>query len=213
LCFSEKIAIFATETYEKVLTAKMKEELRIMAETKEQLLERYVAYIKKLASEKSPEIFTNGGAEYASELMAVLFQNTQAEARLFCQGFRPDLITREPYWGALNSYLADSGKLLHVLVESDDALYEAPMNLLRETRDRRGDGTVDFRLVREEDRQKIFSGLNGTPCNFAVFDNDKFRLEYDPDGFKAFGSFKHEDNCGVLISLFDDAFSHADRLN
>ena len=184
-----------------------------MAEENKTLLDRYVAYIKGLAKDKSPEMFTNGGIEYASQLMAVLFQSTKKDARLFCRGFRPDLIRKEPYWGALNAYLQDDSKRLHVLIETKDALNDEPMNLLRQTKERRGDDTVDFRIIKEEDRQRMFDGLNGTPCNFAVFDNDKFRFEYDPDGFKAFGSFNHEKNCSVLITLFDNAFNNAVALN
>ena len=184
-----------------------------MAETNKLLLERYVEYIERLAKEKSPEIFTNGGIEYASQLMAVLFRYTESEARLFCHGFRPDLICQQPYWDALNNYLQDSNKILRVLVESNDSLYEEPMNLLRKTKENRGDETIDYRLIRAEDRQKIFDGLDGTSCNFAVFDHNKFRFEYEPDGFKAFGSFNHEKNCKVLIDLFDEAFSNATILN
>ena len=177
----------------------------VMAETREDLLKKYIDYINKLAESKSPEIFTNGGIEYASQLMAVLFHNTEKEARLFCHGFRPDLICQQPYWNALQEYLQDDSKILHVLVECDDALHEEPMNLLRRTKERRGNDTVDYRLVKEDDREMIFRGLNGTHCNFAVFDNNKFRLEYDPDGFKAFGSFNHENNCKRLVDLFDNA--------
>ena len=64
-----------------------------MAEVKEEFLERYADFIRGLAKEKSPQLFTNGGIAYASQLMAVLFENTDKEARIFCQGFKPDLIT------------------------------------------------------------------------------------------------------------------------
>ena len=184
-----------------------------MEETKDYLLKRYVEYIEQLAQKKSSEIFTNGGIEYASHLMAVLFQNTEREARLFCHRFHPNLICREPYWSALKNYLSDKQKRLHVLVESDDTLQEEPMNLLRKEKNERLDNTVDYRLIKEEYRQKIFDGLDGSPCNFAVFDKNKFRFEYEPEEFKAFCSFNHESNCKVLIELFDEAFEHATRLD
>lgn len=184
-----------------------------MKETGNQLLDNYVKYIKKLAEDRSHEIFTNGGIEYASQLMAVLFQNTKSEARLFCHGFRPDLICQEPYWTALHNYLQDKNKILHVLVESNESLYEKPMNLLRDTKAHRRDNTIDYRLINQEDCQAIYKSLMGTSCNFAIFDHDKFRFEYEPNGFKAFGSFNHVKNCKVLIELFDKAFNNATVLN
>ncbi|MBR5087724.1 MAG: hypothetical protein IKX31_12050 [Muribaculaceae bacterium] len=184
-----------------------------MLETRKLLLEKYVKYIEKLAKERSCEIFTNGGIEYASHLMAVLFRNTKSEARLFCHGFRPDLICKQPYWDALKDYLKDDKKILHVLVESEDFLNDEPMELLRRTKSNRGDDTIDFRLIGQKDCQKIFNVLNWADCNFAVFDHDKFRFEYDPEGFKAFGSFNHEKNCEILVNLFDEAFNNALLLN
>lgn len=184
-----------------------------MAEKNEQLLRRYVEYIERLAREKSPEIFTNGGIEYASELMAVLFRNTEREARIFCEGFKPELITTSPYWDALQSYLADNDKILKVLVERSDYSMERPIQLLRQKMAERGDDTIQLKLVSPEDRQKIFDGLDGTPCNFAIFDDNKFRFEYEPKGYRAFGSFNHPANAGVLIRLFDEAFANSSDLN
>lgn len=51
-----------------------------MPEKIEEFLKRYTEYIKGLAKAKSPQLFTNGGIEYASQLMAVLFENTNEEA-------------------------------------------------------------------------------------------------------------------------------------
>lgn len=184
-----------------------------MAEKKEQLLKRYVEYIERLAREKSSEIFTNGGIEYASELMAVLFRNTEKEARIFCQGFKPELITTQPYWDALQTYLSDKKKTLKVLVESGDYIQERPIQLLREKMEDRDDDTIQLRIVSAEDRQKIYDGLDGTPCNFAIFDDNKFRFEYEPKGYRAFGSFNHPANAGVLIKLFDEAFAKSNNLN
>lgn len=185
-----------------------------MAETNKLLLERYVKYIERLAKEKSSEIFTNGGIEYASQLMAVLFRYTENEARIFCQGFKPNLIKTAPYWDALNNYLNDSHKTLKVLVETDEYVTQEPISLLQQKKaERNNDGTISIRLVTEQDKQDIFKKLSGKPCNFAVFDNNKFRFEYEPDGYRAFGSFNHEENSRKLINLFDSAFANARELN
>ena len=184
-----------------------------MAEKKEQMLRRYVEYIERLAREKSSEIFTNGGVEYASQLMAVLFRNTEKEARIFCQGFKPTLIKTSPYWDALQKYLSDRDKSLKVLIESCDYVTEAPIVLLKNKIAERGDNTIQIRVISEEDRKRIFDGFDGNPCNFAIFDDDKFRFEYEPSGYRAFGSFNHPANAKYLIRLFDEAFEKSEVLN
>ena len=167
-----------------------------MAEVKEEFLERYAEFIRGLAKAKSPQLFTNGGIAYASELMAVLFENTDKEARIFCQGFKPDLITTDPYWGALHEYAEGEPILL----------------LKKEIAERKND-TIQIRVASEEIIHEIYNKLNGGPCNFAIFDDNKFRFENDPDGYKAFGSFNKKDYAKALITIFDEAFNKSEALN
>lgn len=184
-----------------------------MAEKIEEFLRRYTEYIKGLAKAKSPQLFTNGGIEYASQLMAVLFENTNEEARIFCQGFKPELITTQPYWDALQEYLKDESKVLKVLVETDEYAQEEPLQLLKAEKNRRGDETIQIKVASEDTIKAIYDKLSGNPCNFAIFDDNKFRFENEPDGYKAFGSFNRKDYAGVLITIFDEAFNKSTDLN
>lgn len=184
-----------------------------MGDKKENFLERYAEYIRGLAEAKSPQLFTNGGIEYASELMAVLFENTNREARIFCQGFKPDLITTQPYWDALNEYLKQEGKTIRVLVETNEYVQNRPLQLLMAEKAKRNNDSIQVKLASQETIQEIYGKLSGRPCNFAVFDDDKFRFENEPDGYKAFGSFNRPDYAEVLIAIFDDAFNKSTDLN
>lgn len=177
------------------------------------MLRRYVEYIERLAREKSPEIFTNGGIEYASQLMAVLFKNTEKEARIYCEGFKPALITTSPYWEALHEYLNERGKSLKVLVESNQYANDEPIMFLKEKIAERNDDSVQIKVVSGENRIKIYDSFDGTPCNFAIFDNNKFRFEYEPSGYRAFGSFNHPSNAKYLKSMFDEFFAESEKLN
>ena len=184
-----------------------------MAEKIEEFLNRYTEYIKGLAKANSPQLFTNGGIEYASQLMAVLFENTNEEARIFCQGFKPELITTEPYWGALKEYLKDEKKVIKVLVETDEYVQKDPLQLLKAEKIKRGDETIQVKVASKDTIKEIYDKLSGNPCNFAIFDDNKFRFENEPDGYKAFGSFNRKDYAGVLITIFDEAFNKSADLN
>ena len=184
-----------------------------MAEKIEDFLSRYTEYIKGLAKTKSTQLFTNGGIKYASQLMAVLFDNTNEMARIFCQGFKPDLITTQPYWDALQEYLKDDNKVLKVLVETDEYVHKEPLQLLKDEKNKRGDDSIQIKLASEDTIKEIYDKLNGNPCNFAIFDDNKFRFENESDGYKAFGSFNRKDYANVLITIFDEAFNKSADLN
>ena len=177
-----------------------------MTDDNKRELEEYRKYLERLAESNSPDMFSNGGIKHASILMSVLFQDTD-EARIYCCGFRPDLITTEPYWGELNNYLKNPQHILHVLIEQDNYKTEEPLTRLHEIMNQRQDETIQVRLISNEGKQMITDRFGTGHCNFAVFDGKKFRFEYDPDFFKAFGSFNQPDKCKILTELFDDAFN------
>ena len=179
----------------------------------EALLKRYIDYLDSLLDKDSREIFTNGGKEFASELMSRLFDNCENEARIYCQGFRKDLICEEPYWTSLQNYLNDPKKKLKVLVESSDHLNEDPIRLLFSTQKERNDDSIELRKINAGDKRHIEQTLDDNDCNFAVFDDKMFRFEYDPNGFKAFGSFNSPDRCRILTNLFDMVFKRAEIIS
>lgn len=176
------------------------------------ILKKYELYLETLAQNNSLEMFSNGGKDFASILMATLFKYTQHEIRIFCEGFKPDLITTEPYFTELKKYLENKNKCLKVLVEVDTYKDSEPLLLLKKAKEERKDDSISYKKIREEDKNKIFQELGNNHCNFAVFDSDKFRLEYNPKEYKAFGSFNNLQNCEILIHLFDEAFNTADSI-
>lgn len=171
----------------------------------------YKAFLKNLAKTGSSKLFTNGGKEYASILMSVLLDNTNSVARIFSYGFRPDLVSTEEYKQALERFLSSSYKEVMVMVESDEAIDKEPIRMLKEAY-QRDSHRVSLKLITPEDRKDLIEKLGGGHRNFAVFDNDKYRMEYDPDDFKAFGSFNDVETCARLTLLFDNAFEKATSL-
>lgn len=199
----------------------------------------YKKYLIGLANDNSSVWFTNSGKDYASILMSVLLKNTQNEVRIYCHGFKPDLITTNPYWNTLNDFVKNQDKVIHVLVQTDEFLNCAPLNLLKTEKQNRiqkqkalktnelkdanplmpqeeidkeianmNCDSIIVKKILDADKEKITNQF-GLECNFAVFDNEKFRFEIDPNKFIAFGSFNQKDYCTTLIGIFDEAFNTA----
>lgn len=171
----------------------------------------YKDFLKNLAKAGSSKLFTNGGKEYASILMSVLLDNTNSVARIFSYGFRPDLVSTEEYKQALERFLESSYKEIRVMVETNEAIDKEPIEMLKDAY-QNGNHRVSLKLITPEDREELIDQLGGGHRNFAVFDNDKYRMEYDPDDFKAFGSFNDVETCARLTTLFDNAFEKATSL-
>lgn len=171
----------------------------------------YKDFLKNLAKTGSSKLFTNGGKEYASILMSVLLDNTNSVARIFSYGFRPNLISTEEYKQALQRFLDSSYKEIRVMVETNEAVDKEPIRMLKGAY-RKGNDRISLRLITPDDKKELIDQLGGGHRNFAVFDNDKYRMEYDPDDFKAFGSFNDVETCKRLTELFNNAFEKATSL-
>lgn len=176
------------------------------------ILEKYREYLEDLAKKKSNETFTNAGKEHASILMSILLRYTNSEVRIFCEGFKPDLIMTQPYWDALTEFLKRNNNQLLVMVETDKYTSYNPLKLLEETKKLRNNDSIKVRKIRDADKKHLFQELNTEHCNFAIFDDDKFRLEYIPEQYLAIGSFNQPDSCKRLSDLFDSAFTQAQTL-
>ena len=183
-------------------------------------LQNYKDFLEDLASNQSSNVFSNGGIEYASILMSVLFNNTKKIARVYSHGFKPELITTEPYWSSLKNYIANPYHTLYVLVQTNEYVNAEPLMLLKKAQQERKRriesdekdnivnkkyGDIIVKMISEESKDRIIEKY-GEECNFAVFDDNKFRYEYDPRQFKAYGSFNQPDNCQKLKDFFDEIF-------
>lgn len=174
----------------------------------QEILTNYRKYLEGLVKSNSSERFSNGGIDFAPILMSVLFDNTRNTARIYAQGFRPELITRPEYWASLTNFL-NQYKTIQVLVETPEYRNEAPIRALEDASMR--NPNIGVRLITDEDRRNFEETLGGH-INFAVFDKEKFRIEYDPNDFKAFGSFNDPETSGTLISLFDTAYANGENV-
>ncbi len=181
-----------------------------MEETQKEMLEEYENYLNELVAKGSGEIFTNGGIKHASVLMSVLLRSTSDQALIFSEGFCPDII-QDPYLSALMSYADNRQRGLKILLESNEYVDANPIRLIREKSRQRaeGDKRIEIRLIRENDKMRIFKALKCAQCNFSVFDGRMYRFEYDPKHYKAYGSFNHERNSAFLTNLFNEAFTNA----
>lgn len=164
--------------------------MRITAES----LKGYRKYLEGLASSHSPELFANGGKEHATILYDILLKHSNRMVRIFCEEGVSEIWQDESVQHALREFASKPGTTLQILVENQGDDGFAGVRMME---------NVTVRHATQEDISKVHSHFDNDNCNFAVFDDDKFRYEYDKRNYKAYGSFNDEEVSGTMIQLFD----------
>ena len=198
-------------------------------------IDDYKLGVEFAAEYKYENIIPNGGLPYAAILMGVMFKHCRGMARIYCHGFKPELVCELPFWTEFCDYIRNPKNCLYALVDSTEWIDERPMKLLKQLKEERsiteqvieykrrkeGKGNKKVKKVKDiiipdtsiivkqihPDSAKMIAKRYGESIHFSVFDNEKFRYEYDSENYKAYGSFNQPDNCKYLIETFDQAFN------
>lgn len=168
--------------------------------------QKYLSFLRRYASESRSELIMTGGIEHAAILMSVLLDNTEQIVRIYCYGFRPDLMIREPLNSAWKKFLDKKYNKLMILVDSSDYINEAPLKMVKKYIKQRNDDSIQVKLLSEEYHRKICEFFGDIYGYFSVFDSNKYRRESISEEFKSISSFNDPEYCSILINLFDDAF-------
>lgn len=167
-------------------------------------MKNYINLVNNAALSSSDEIVKNGGLPYASILLSVLFKHCDKIARIYCNGFKPELVCSSPFWQSFKNWLYTPGHTLLALVETTDYINDDPMILLKKIKEY-GKNNISVKLIGQKGIEH-FKERWGEPMHFSVFDYQKFRYEYDPENYRAYGSFNQPKNAAIMIEEFDKIF-------
>jgi hypothetical protein len=145
--------------------------------------------------------------------MEALFDNAQQGVKMYCHGLSAKLTNRDPYLSAFENFLK-SGKKLKLLVETEEGITMEAFQKVWQYQKKQL-GLIECKKINEEGKKHINDQIMGK-CNFSVFDDKMFRLETNPENFKAFGSFNNVEISEMLTKVFDEVFNNdnlADIIN
>lgn len=187
----------------------------------------------------STEIFNNSGEIHASILMATLLANTEKKLNMYCQGLRPGILCgmnegdgmglEGTYWQTFRSFFNEKisknnfgENSVRILIQKVDWVDYQPFKVVRSALKSCNTGKckkIVVKLIEKENEKKIESLLGNiknndkesdeSDYNFSVYDDKAFRLEYEPNKYRAIGSFNCESWSSQLNGIFDKAFSSA----
>lgn len=169
----------------------------------------YIEAVRTLASNKSDLVFNNSTPKHAAIVLTTMLEYSKDEMRIFDDNLSGDITNHHPeFIVALQSFIK-SGKKLKVVVDNvartDSKVYTTLQEL-----NSCYPKTVEVRRSTEKFKKSI-AGISkeSSPKNFAVSDDDGFRLEEQigTDERKALCSFNNKNVAGKLKKAFDKEFA------
>lgn len=204
------------------------------------IIEAYEIGVDTLAYIKAENEVQNGGLPYAAILMGTMFKYCRGVARIYCKGFKPELVCEPPFWNEFYKYIQNKNNKLYALIDTTEWIDKDPMKLLKRIKEERTqiDKTIEYhkrtkggknnrkksykvkrtneiiipdsniivKLI-HPDSSKEIENIYGEQTHFSIFDNEKFRYEYDSENYRAIGSFNQPETAAKLIKLFDRIFN------
>lgn len=192
-----------------------KNEIKVSAASKVPVkseLEKYEAAIDLLAQAKSDRIFQNDNVSHAAIVIKKILEFSKTEVAIFDDDLSGDVSDKSnDFLNVLRHSVTKEQKILRIAVKQrrkhlDSNIARTLRELIKLYPDR-----VQVKLASQE----FLNVINETVekigikehINFAVGDNDSFRLEFPAGERKAFCSFQNEFFSSALLSIFEKKFN------
>jgi len=175
-------------------------------------LEIYKAQLVEAAHNSSNEVFTNPDNGHAIKAFSVLFDNTTHKISLLAKDFNGDISNNPEYVDSLKKCLLRN-------VEVEILTLETPKNSegFNEFLKYKASGKKVTIKKASEESKKILDDFSsesllyfGQIFNLQIFDDNKYRIEYNPDEYSALLSFSDKEITAKYYSKFKEAFLKAD---
>ncbi len=147
-------------------------------------LKQYQDDLQKAAVEDSDALFSNSGPERAAILLSTIFKNTTTEIYVYASFLRRDLTSYDLYFNELKGML-ERNIDVNILLDEEQECSKSPV---RKWLEEASGSYSNLTLRSASNSSLIFEKYMKNATHFTVADGKMFRLEYDRDNFKAFGS-------------------------
>lgn len=174
-------------------------------------LSTYENRIHEFAEKLDPFIFSNEGIDHAEIVFSEIYEHAKDSICIFCGNLSEQLTSRPKLFNSLSSYL-DSGKELKLLIESRPEEMSPALTKIIDAS--RKNSKIQCRVL--EDSVGINSHFNfndNKRVHFTVADKRTFRLEIEPENYKAFCSFNNFEIGERLTQIFNQYFEKSQSIN
>jgi hypothetical protein len=165
----------------------------------------YLEAIRHLADTHNEKVFKNKGKNDAITVLAELLNHAKEEVLIFSGNSTGEVSDSEIYDKAIINYIDNSNGVIKVFVENDlkdTSNFKVYQTLLERSIDNE---RVKIKKAGNEFLESVNSFFQNK-YHFLVADKCMYRVETNPDTFKAIGSFNSPEFCSKLSNLFNNYF-------
>ena len=176
--------------------------------TKEEIAELkvYVEILNDAIASNSGKVLPNSGENHAAIMMSKFFSVTDKTVNMVVGQFSGKVSNKPTYLNALEKFLQKEDVNVKVLVLEKLNTASLAYNTLLEYKNQKGKNIrIESATMKAKDHLKQAFGAKEI-LHFAVFDNNKYRLEIVPKKYSALGCFNDSDRASQLLSIFNAAF-------
>lgn len=184
------------------------QEKMLTAPPTEKDLRGYQRLLDDAASMSDPVILPNSGKEHAALMFSKMFTETKESLSMVVGNFCGMVSDNQKYLDSLKKFLCTKGVKCQILMLETPKFDSKALELLKEYQQASPEN-VKLRISSEltHDIAKTFFENGDKIVHWAVFDNDKFRLETSIETFSAIGGFHHPKYATLLQHAFNEVFA------
>lgn len=200
-------------------------ELNLELSKEENKLVEYLNYLKELAKNDPPKatLISNKGELHASILLGSLLYLTKNKLKMYCTGLTPSLLhgnegndDSTAYWKVFQEFFNNrvgnfKDDHIEILVQSKQWENDPPFEVVRKSM-REHPQKIKVKVENENSRKVVrdYWGKNES-INFSIYDDNAYRLEYEPKQHIAIASLYDKKMNQELTNVFDNMYKVADE--
>jgi|GEM_PF-2931605 len=172
----------------------------------------YDESVARFAKKRMNMEFNNKGVSHAVTVVKNLLDTAENSVKMFSEQLNSTVADNHLFLESLKKYI-ESGKTFELLLEKipDKQNRSKALNMVLEYSSK-SDNNVKHKIISADSLRDMgahFSNKDKIAYHFIVVDNRAFRVETDPQEFKATCNFNDPDVAGAFSKLFDKYFKEA----
>jgi len=168
------------------------------------LIEEYEKTLIGLASTNSDFVFNNSGIDHAAIFTKTIYTYA-TKIKMLCNGLGSELAKDKRYLDALQAFLDRANTELTLIIISKSHLKGAALKMIQK------------KVVEFPERFKIFHAPTESGFSYSshimIGDGCIFRIENEPETFKAFGSFNKPSIVDKLNNILDNILNQSIQIS
>lgn len=173
-------------------------------------MKAYEDVLNSTIESNSNEVIANFDENHGALMMTKLYEKTQHSFAIVAGDLNGKISNKKNYQEALTNCLEEKKVKARILLMDTPKEDSKAYQIILKNRDLRKN-EIEIKFATSETVSYLNSAFEngGKKIHFAIFDENKFRIETSTETYSALGSFNNSERAKLLLKIFDEAFKTA----